>query len=143
MNNRFKLPFVFRWINVQTNQSGAAALTVFLVVMAVALIVVSTTTFIGLDNLNTGFSQQVSSSLVLSAESCAEEAILRLSRDQNYSGGLLSVGDTQCAIAVTGVPCGDCVIDVVAQQDAFTRKIQSDVSVVGSTMSVSTWKEIE
>ncbi len=143
MNNRFKQRFEFLWINLQTNQHGAAALTIFLVVMAVALIVVSTTTLIGLDNLNTGFSQQVSSSLLLSAESCAEEAVLRLSRDQNYSGGVLLVGDTQCTITITGVPCGDCVIDVVAQDDQFTRKIQSDVTVSGSTLSISSWKEIE
>lgn len=143
MTNRFKQLFVSHWIKIVQNQQGAAALTVLLIVMAVTLIVVSTTSLIGLDNLSTGFSQQVSSSLVLSAESCVEEARLRLSRDNTYSGGTLSVGDMQCAILVTGTPCGSCTIDVEASANQFVRKIRSQVTVTGSNVNVTSWQEVE
>lgn len=139
----FKRHFVFHWTNVRKDQRGAAALTVFVIVLAVAIIIVSTTTLIGVDNLTIGFSQQASSDMILSAESCVEEAMVRLSRDNTYAGGTLPVGDAQCTIVVNGTPCGACSIDAQAVGDGFTRNIRASVTVAGSTVDVISWQELE
>lgn len=138
----FKQRFGFHSTSVWTDQRGAAALTVFVIILAVSLLVMSTTALIGIDNLTTGFSEQASSDMILSAESCTEEAMIRLSRENTYAGGALSVGDATCTITVTGAPCGDCTIDVEAVGNDFTRNIRANVTVVGSTVDVTAWKEV-
>lgn len=143
MTRLFKQHFGSHWTNLTRNERGAAALTVFLIILAVSVIVVSTTALIGVDNLSVGFSQQASSDTILSAESCVEEAMVRLSRDENYAGGNLTVGDTSCSIAVTGTPCGSCTIDVEATGDSFVRNIRAGVSVTGSTVNITSWQERE
>lgn len=143
MTKRFRQPSASHWISAREDERGAAALTVFLIILAVSVIVVSTTALIGVDNLTIGFSQQASSDTILSAESCVEEAMVRLSRDNTYDGGNLTVGDTSCTISVTGTPCGTCTIDVEATGDSFTRNIRAGVSVAGSTVNITNWEERE
>lgn len=116
---------------------------VLVIVLAVALIVISTTALIGVDNLSSGFAQQSSSDVVLSAESCVEETILRLSRDNSYTGGTLVLGDVSCTMTVTGVPCGTCTVEVNAIGDDFTRNIRTDVTALGSTVDILSWEEFE
>lgn len=143
MIKRFRQPFVSHWTKLAADERGAAALTVFVIILAVSILVVSTTALMGIDNLSIGFSQQASSDMILSAESCTEETMLRLSRDNTYAGGSLSVGDAQCTVTVTGTPCGTCTIDVSAVGDDFTRTIQATVSVSGSTVDILSWEEVE
>lgn len=116
---------------------------VFLIILAVSIIVVSTTALIGVDNLTVGYAQEASSDLVLSAESCAEEALLRLSRDNTYAGGTLTFGDGSCEIVVTGTPCGTCTVDVASTGNSFTRNIRVTADVAGSMIDILTWKEVE
>ncbi len=143
MINLFKQHFAFRWISLVSDQRGAAALTVFLIILAVSIVIVSTTALIGVDNLTIGFSQQASSDTILSAQSCIEEAMVRLSRDNTYAGGSLTVGDADCTIVVTGTPCGSCTVDVEAVGYTFTRNIRASVSVAGSTVGITSWQELE
>ncbi len=139
MKNPFKQPFAFHWIQ---SERGAAALVVTIVMMAIAVLVVTTTTFIGLDDLDIGYSSQVGSHAIISAESCVEETLLRLTRNQSYAGGNLSVGNAQCTTTVTGTPCGSCIIDVTSVENGFTRKLQVDVTLTGPSANITQWKEI-
>jgi hypothetical protein len=114
---------------------------VMVIILAVGILIVSTTALIGVDDLEIGFSQEAGSHALLAAESCAEEAMLRLSRNSSYSGGTLLVGESTCTIAVTGVPCGACTIDVASTRDYFTRNIQVGVTVSGSSVDITSWAE--
>lgn len=143
MTKRFRRPCGFLLISVYRDERGAAALIVFLVVLAVSLIVVSTTSLTGVGNLSIGFSTQASSDVVLSAESCVEEAFVRLTRDNSYAGGMLTVGDSTCTVSVTGIPCGACTVDVEATGNNFTRQIRAGVTMSGSTVNVTSWEEVE
>jgi len=96
----------------------------------------------GTDNLDIGYSSQASNDALLSAESCAEEALVRLSRDSSYNGGSLTMGSAQCSIVVTGVPCGNCVIDVDAVRDDYTRSVQVGVTVNGTSIDITDWAEV-
>lgn len=139
MSHRFKQHFEFLW----TDERGAAALIVVVILMAVFVLVISRVALTGLDELAANQSAQLGTTTILSAESCVEEAMLRLSRNNTYAGGSLTVGDIACAISVTGTPCGTCTIDVEANAPNYTRRIQSDVQVIGSVVNVLNWSEME
>lgn len=125
-----------------SDQRGAAALVVMIVILAMALLVVTSTAFIGVDDLDIGYASELSGDVLLSAESCAEEALIRLSRNPSYTGGSLTVGEAACTITVSGTPCGSCTIDVAAVGESYTRNIQVVVSVSGSTVDIISWQEV-
>lgn len=114
---------------------------VIVILLAVGLLIMSTTVFIGIDELEVGFAQQASGTALLAAGSCAEEAMLRLSRDNGYTGGSLTVGESICTITVTGAPCGACIIEAESVSGDFTRNIAVGVSVSGSTVDITSWEE--
>ncbi len=140
MSHRFKQHYESHWIK---DERGAAALIVIVILMAVLVLVVSRVAFTGLDELSANQSAQLGTTIILSAESCAEEALLRLSRDNTYGGGSLTVGDTVCAISVSGTPCGNCTVDVTANSQNYTRRIQASVNVSGPIVNVVNWSEVE
>jgi len=140
MLHRFKQRFESHWIK---NERGAAALIVVIVLLAVMVLVVSRVALTGLDELSANQSSQLGTTNVLSAESCVEEVMLRLSRDNTYGGGSLTMGDTACTMSVSGTPCGSCTIDVTASALNYTRRIQAEVMVTGSVVDVINWSEID
>jgi len=125
------------------DERGAAAIIVTIIMLAVAMLVVSTTALIGLDDLDTGYASQTSNDSILSAQSCVEEAITRLTRDSSYTGGTLDVGGSQCSVSVTGAPCGSCTIQVESVKEQYTRKLEVDVTLTGSTVEITNWEEID
>ena len=124
------------------DQRGAAAITVMIIVIAMALLIVSSTAFTGVDDLDIGYSSEVSGDILLSAESCVEEALIRLSRNSSYSGGSLTVGEAACTITVTGTPCGSCTIGVTAIGENYTRKIETAITLTGGSVDIISWEEI-
>ncbi|MBT5808319.1 hypothetical protein HOI18_03525, partial [Candidatus Uhrbacteria bacterium] len=105
------------------------------------VLIVTSVAFTGLDDLDIGYSEELSNDILLSAESCAEEALIRLSRSSSYSGGSLTVGEAACTITVTGTPCGSCTIDVAAVGQTYTRNIQVGVTVTSGTIDITSWSE--
>lgn len=140
MNNRIKQLCASRLI---TNKRGAAALIAIVIVTALIVVISVGYAFTAIGNLEFGFAKQKSNDVVLTAESCVEEAMLRLSSDNTYSGGSLTVGDVACTMTVTGTPCGSCTIDVAATSVGFTRNIQAGVTVSGSSVDITSWEEVD
>jgi len=126
-----------------TCKRGGAAIVAMIVISAMVILIATSYGLIALGNLEIGFASQKSGGLILSADSCAEEALIRLSRDNTYSGGSLTLGDVACTITVTGTPCGTCSIDAEASVAGFTRNIQAGVSVSGTTIDITSWEEID
>jgi len=122
-------------------ERGAAALFAILVFAALVTGLAVSVGVGGIGTLEEGFSTNKGSSAILGAESCAEEAILRLSRDASYTGGLLSLGTSSCSITVTGTPCGTCTITTEATAEGYTRGVEVDVVVSGSSADIIQWQE--
>lgn len=140
MNSRIKQRYAFRSI---TGNEGAAALLAIIIITALIVLISISFFLVAAGNLEVGFSTQRADDVIISAEACVEEAIFRLSSDNTYSGGSLTVGDVACTIAVTGTPCGDCTIDVEASAVGFTRNISAEVTISGSTADITSWEEID
>lgn len=139
MRNHSKQRLGYLWIK---DERGSAAIIVTIITLAIAVLVISVTALIGLDDLEIGRSSLSGGNAILSAESCAEEALIRLSRNNNYSGGVLAVGETVCTIAVLGTPCGSCVIDAQASDGVYTRKIQVGITMTSSNVDITSWEEV-
>lgn len=118
-------------------------LMVIVILMALVFLVVSRTAFRGIDDLEISQSTTQSSHAILFAESCVEEALLRLSRDANYVGGTINFEQTSCSITITGTPCGTCSITVVANENDFVRNMEVGVVVTGTEIDITSWNETE
>lgn len=140
MMNRIKRPSVFR--SITSDKRGAAALISVVVIMALVVLIVTAVALAGITTLEHGFSEQVSTDVILSSETCAEEAIMRLQRDNSYAGGSLTVGDVSCTISVSGSG-GTRTIDVVATEQNYTRRLSVGLSISGSTSTITSWTEAD
>lgn len=125
------------------NNQGAAALIAIIVITAMIVVISVSLGLATLSQLEIGFSEQRGDDVLVAAESCTEEAVLRLSRDNTYSGGSLTVGDIACTITVTGTPCGTCTISSEASAVGYTRRIEAGVSVTGNAVDIQSWEEVD
>ena len=127
-----------------SKQSGTIALISLLIITAVTLAIGLSLNLLGLDEMRMGFRESKSSQAFHVAESCLEEALMRLKRDANYTGGNLQIGQGSCniVIAVNGT---ERTITVTGTVDQLIRKIQSVVNVLndGTTFGNETvfWQE--
>jgi Tfp pilus assembly protein PilX len=130
-------------IDAARDKTGGAALITIILLLAFLTLITASVAYRGLSDAEVGASTRYGTTAILAAESCAEEAMLRISRNANYSGGTLDVGDTQCTINVSGNPCGSCTIDVTATGQNLTRRLQVDVTRSGNNINITSWEEID
>lgn len=71
------------------------------------------------------------------AESGIEEALLRLTRDKNYSGGTLSVGSGNATMQVQNN-----IITSIGVYGGTTKKIQVVLNQQNGSFSIVSWEEI-
>ena len=126
-----------------TDERGSAGLVVIMVIFAIVSLVLGGVIFFGVDDLETGYAELKSSESLLSAESCAEEAVLRIKRDANYSGGEVIVGNSTCGIVITGNPCGTCEVNITSVTGIYARHLRMTVTKTGSLVNITSWQEID
>lgn len=74
------------------------------------------------------------------AESGAENALIRMIRDPNYTGETLTIGDGTATITVTGT--NPQTLTVVGVVGTATRSIQISVTQVDGATTITSWTEI-
>jgi len=125
-------------------QKGTIALISLLIITAVALAIGLSLNLLGLDEMRMGFRESKSSEAFYGAESCLEEALMRLKRDANYSGGTLQIGNGSCNIVIT-VNGSQRTITVSGTVNQLIRKIQTVVNVLNDGTTFGTenisWQE--
>ena len=75
------------------------------------------------------------------AEAGAENGILRLLRNPNYTGETLPVGEGTATITVTGTDPKTIISTGVV--GSFTKKIQVVVGYTNNILAVSSWREVQ
>jgi len=130
-------------IDVVSDKTGGAALITIILLLAFLTLITASVAYRGLSDAEVGASTRYGTTAILAAESCAEEAMLRISRNANYSGGTLDVGDTQCTISVSGNPCGSCTVDVTTVGQNVTRRIRVGVTRSGNDINITSWEELD
>src|SRR3989344_5586743 len=114
------------------NRQKGQTLTALLVFMVIAITV--TAGAATLMSLNLGNVQRVEmgTDILLAAESGAENALMRLLRNPNYSGETFTVDQATVTITVNGSS-----IVSSATDGKFTRKIQVDTVYTNNILAVS------
>jgi len=122
------------------NRPAAMLLTTVLIMGAAALTISLSLALRGIGELDMGFSENQSKETLALADGCVQEALLRLSRNAGYAGGVVSVEDGSCTITVTSAGTQR-TISVNATIDRWTRKITARVDI--ASMTLIDWKQVE
>lgn len=132
-------------VAVNKNQQGFIAFTSLLVISAVTLAIAVSISLLGISEANTSLGFKKGQETLKIAESCAEEALLRLRDNASYSGGSLNVGNGSCTISISGTG-SDRTIDISATLTGppdYVKKIQVTAKRVGNSINIVSWQETE
>ena len=117
-------------------QAGYTVVTL-LFFMAISLVVITGIVIIVLNNVLSASSFEQGTSAYYAAETGAENALIRLLRDPNYSGETLPIDGASVAIEV-----GNGMVTSTATIDNSVRKIQLNYVYNNNVLTVVSWKEI-
>ena len=121
------------------NQKGQT-LIMLLVFMVIAVIVTSAATIVILSNTNATSKFEQGLMAYKIAESGAENAVLKILRDPNYTGETMTVDGGTATATVSGSTTK--TITSVGTLDLFQRTIQVTASYVSNKLTITSWKEI-
>ncbi len=121
-------------------QLKGQATTSILMVMFLGLAVITASVSLIDINMTTTASLVEADSALIVAESGAEEALIRLLRDPNYSGETLNLTNGVASINVGSA--NPIIVESTGVVGNHMRKVEVSVSFVSGTMIVNSWKEI-
>lgn len=122
-----------------TDQSGQALVTLLFFVI-LAIIIVSAAVAIVMTNALSGSRMQEGFNAYSIAESGAENALLRLDRNLNYTGETLPVDGGTATITATGT--NPVTILSVGTANGAIKKVQVVVNINNGQLSIVSWKEV-
>lgn len=123
-------------MKIKNPQAGYALITL-LFFMTISLAIVTGVVVVVLNNATATTSVEQGTLSYYAAESGAENALLRLIRDPNYTGETLSVDGGSVVIQVNNG-----TITSTAAVSNTIRKIQIITVTTNNQLTVSSWKEI-
>lgn len=127
-------------MKINTAQSRGQALVTLLFFMIIAITITSGAVIIILTNslAATKFDQGNVSYYI--AESGAENALIRLLRDPNFSGETLNIDTGTAIISVTGT--NPKIITSEGRIGDFSRKIEITADYTNNILTILNWREI-
>jgi len=140
MKNCFDV-FKFLCFKTSDDRRGMAALMIVVIIGAALLLMAYSAIFLGLGDLEMGYNYQRGNEAMSVADGCMEEALYRLRKNNSYVGATLTLDNGTCVIVVSGSGATR-TINVTATSDAYTKKIQADISISGNTITTNSWQEL-
>jgi len=125
----------FKKIVVDTK--GAMVLT-SMILMAAIVVIVSLS--IGVSSINQSEISLYSNlglRTVINIDGCGEEALIRLSRDADYIGETLTVGNTTCVISVSGSGANR-TVSIAGTNGNFVKILEIEANVLPS-FEIESW----
>jgi hypothetical protein len=124
-----------------TKTQGGSALVTLLVFVAVGIIVTSAATVVTIVNTQGTSALAVGEKTLKMAESGIEEAHIRLLRDPDYAGGLLTISGGTVTITVLG----DSTKTVISEANfgEYYRKLSAQMTFVNNVLTLDSWLEVE
>lgn len=125
---------------MKAKQRSGQTLVAVLVFVAMAVVVASAAAVLMITGAQGGVEWEAGNAASTVAESGAEEAILRLLRDPNYTGGTLTTAAGTATITVSGTDPK--TIDVEGLADGHARHLRVVVGYTDKMLTVQSWREI-
>lgn len=127
------------------NKNGFIALISVLIIGVLVLIISIGLSLRSIGETNMSFNEEISGYALSLAEACAENALLKLRNDLNYSGNetIIIEGSDSCDILpVEGSGNFNRVIKTRSTIKGFTKKIRLDIAQV-MPLQISLWEEVK
>lgn len=125
-------------INIQSN--GGQALVTLLFFVIIAITIAASAVVVTVVNTQSTSILEQSNQAYTMAEAGAENALLRLLRDQSYSGETFVLSGININVIVTG--SAQKIIISQASVGQFLRKVQVIGTFTNNDLTVQSWKEI-
>lgn len=120
----------------KTRQKGQAVVTL-LFFMVISMSIITAIVIVVVNSAASGSNVEQGTVAYYSAETGAENALLRLVRDPSYTGETMNVNGATVTIQVSGS-----TITSTAQYANSIRKVQVQTLYNNNVLSVTSWKEI-
>jgi len=114
---------------------------ILMIIMGTVLVTIALA--LGLISINatqTGFYQDYSNRVFFNLDGCSEEALVRVDRNSNYTGGTVVINNTTCTITVSGSNTTR-TINVSAVNGDYTRALQMNVTIFPN-FTLDSWQEL-
>lgn len=121
------------------NQKGQALVSL-LIIIAVSILAV-TSAIVSASLSSTTAITTISDKVYYSAETGAEEALIKLLRDPTYSGGTFNIDGVDVNIIVSSPSPTERNISSDATINNVKRKIAVRANFINNTLTVTDWKE--
>lgn len=119
---------------IKINEKGSALVTL-LVFSTIALVIVTTGVLITINSTADNVGYYTQSQMYAMLEGGAENAIMQIIRNHNYTGESLSIGGGTVTISVTGTSTK--TIQVVATENNHIRRIELTGDLVNNTFNIT------
>jgi hypothetical protein len=119
--------------------SSGQTLVLLLIYMVVVIIITSAAVAISLSNSQATNKVYQGNKALEVAETGIETAMIKLLRDPNYTGEILTVGDETVTITISGT--NPKVVESVGVANNFTRTVETIVDTTDNVLTVVSWKE--
>lgn len=126
-------------------QKGSIAIISMLLVSAVTLILVLSASEGNLSGSYEYLNKHSDQIVYNIAEGCLEEAMIRIEKDVNFSGGTIITGDATCTITVTGTDTKNIAIETDYLNYTQNYNAQVTVETAGQAHNVNllNWTKIQ
>ncbi len=129
---------------IKKSQEGYIALISLLIIAAVTLVISTSLTIVSISEAQASLSFTEGIEARYMAESCTEEALLRLRDNSAYTSGTLTIENDSCTINITGGnPYTITVTGSTSTVPTYTKKIQIIAKKAGRSINIISWQEIE
>jgi hypothetical protein len=119
-------------------RKGYIALTTVLVIMIVLITVLVSTQSITSGAIRSSLAGILGKESYVVAESCMNDALIRLRRDSSYMGGTLNISTGSCTITVVDLSGNEKRIEVVASiQDTYFQRLTSNIELLNTADTVT------
>ncbi len=126
------------------NQKGYIALISVLIVTALVLLIASSANLASISESDMGLKEQQTWEAYYLATACAEEALMNLRKDLNYSGNeTLTFIDGECTILnIGGTGNQDRTIKASGSAFGLVRKIKIEINRIRPEIEIESWQEV-
>ncbi len=121
---------------------GIAALMIVVVIGAAALILALSSSFLGLGELDMGYTAQKGGEVASLADGCMEEALRQIQLDNNYAGETLNLEGNSCIIGIQ-TNGNDRTITVSALVSDYGEKIQTNITINSGLITLNSWQKLD
>ena len=129
----------------QNNKNhGYIAFSSLLVISVVALAISISVALQGVTESQASLTFKKGKEALMAANGCAEETLLRLRNDVNYTGGSLILGDADCIVIVSGTGADRTIsiTSTISDPPDYVKHLELTVKRAGNSINILTFQEI-